>query len=241
MGDGRLGVVVPAAGEGRRMGGRRKAFLELKGVPILRHVLRPFLSHPRVRAVVVALSPDDARRPPPWLADLDPRIRIVAGGATRLASVAAALEELPESVDVAMVHDAARPLVTREIIDRCAGATREGEGAVAGWPVVDTLKEVDEEGRIVDTPDRSRFWRAQTPQAFPRARLLEAYREALREGARATDDAAVFSRAGGVVRMVEGSPWNLKVTHPDDLTLAGFLMDLGRTIGAGQGGRDGAG
>jgi 2-C-methyl-D-erythritol 4-phosphate cytidylyltransferase len=95
---------------------------------------------------------------------------------------------------------------------------------VAGWPVVDTLKEVETDGRVLSTPDRESLWRAQTPQAFPREALLEAYREAVEEGRAATDDAALFARSGGRVRMVEGAPWNLKVTHPEDVAVAELFL-----------------
>jgi len=220
----RVGVAIPAAGSGRRMGGNRKAFLELLGEPLLLHTLRPFLAHPRVFSIGIALAPEDLAGPPEWLGDLDPRIRLVAGGATRLHSVRSAITALHSDVDVVMVHDAARPLVTREIIDRCLRVAAGGEGAVAGWPSVDTLKEVDPSGRVLSTPERASIWRAQTPQAFPRGTLLAAYQKALDTGAEATDDATLFARAGERVRMVEGSAWNLKVTHPEDVRIAEMLL-----------------
>jgi 2-C-methyl-D-erythritol 4-phosphate cytidylyltransferase len=222
----RVGVAVPAAGSGARMGGEKKPFLELGGEPLLARSLRPFLEEPQVEAVAVALPPADAESPPAWLRDLDPRIRLVAGGESRLHSVLNALGALPSEVALVLVHDAARPLVSGEIIHRCIDAVRNGAGAVAGWPVVDTLKKVDDQGYVTETPDRARLWRAQTPQAFPREALLAAYREAVRQGWEATDDAAVFVRNGGRVRMVEGSPWNLKVTHPGDLAVAERLLEL---------------
>lgn len=221
---GGVGVVVPAAGSGQRMGGRKKAFLSLAGEPVLLHSLRPFLAHPGVEAIVVALPASDAGTPPDWLRELDPKVRWVAGGATRTASVRTALESLPPGLSVALVHDGARPLVTAEIIGRCIEVARSGVGAVAGWPVVDTLKEVDAGDRVVSTPDRSRLWRAQTPQAFPLAELRAAYREGEEDGVTTTDDAGLFARRGGEVRMVRGGAWNLKVTHPEDVALAEALL-----------------
>lgn len=222
--DGEVGVALAAAGSGVRMGGARKAFLELDGEPILLHSLRPFLEHPRVAKIAVALPSDVASSAPGWLLTADPRIRVVAGGRTRLESVAAALEALGPRTAVAIVHDAARPLVSRGVIDRCLDGVRDGEGAVAGWPSIDTVKAVDGELRVCDTPDRRSLWSAQTPQAFPYAALLEAYRSALSAGAGATDDAGVFERFGGIVRMVEGDRWNLKVTHPEDVGVAEALL-----------------
>ena len=204
-----------------------EAFPGVGGVPLLSWALRPFLEHPRVTAIAVALGKADFDKPPAWLTGLDPRIRIVPGGATRGDSVAAALEALPGSVDVVAVHDAARPLVTREIFERCLQAVGVGRGAVAGCPAVDTLKEVDGEGRVVATPNRERFWHAQTPQVFPRALLLEAYRRARSDGLSNTDDAALVERIGGEVVMVRGAPGNLKVTRPEDLPLAEFYLQLG--------------
>lgn len=222
-----MGVVVPAAGLGTRMGGVRKAFLEVRGEPLLSWALRPFLGHEKVTAIAVALSDEDLRNPPSWLTDLDPRIRLVRGGARRGDSVWAALESLPESAAMVAVHDAARPLLTREILDRCLAAAGPARGAVAGWPAVDTLKEVDADGHIVATPRRDRIWHAQTPQVFPRSLLLRAYRRAKEEGSAGTDDSALVEEVGGEVVMVPGSPWNLKVTRPEDVSLVELLLKSG--------------
>jgi 2-C-methyl-D-erythritol 4-phosphate cytidylyltransferase len=227
-----VGVAIPAAGSGTRMGGRKKAFLQVGGRPLLEVSMEPFLGHPDVISVAVAVPPEDLGALPPWLAarvQEDPRIRVVAGGHTRLHSVRAALSALRPEVRTVLVHDAARPLVTRQIIDRCLRVARTGEGAVAGWPVVDTLKEVETDGRVLSTPDRESLWRAQTPQAFPRDALLQAYRKAVEEGVAATDDAALFARSGGRVRMVKGGPWNLKVTHPEDVAVAELFLNRART------------
>lgn len=224
----RVGVAVPAAGMGTRMGGVRKPFLDLSGEPLLLRTLRPFLQHPQVISVAVALGEGDFESPPSWLAEADPRIRIVRGGETRGDSVREALFALPDSVDVVAVHDAARPLVTGEIIDRCLAEVGPGRGAVAGWPAVDTLKEVDEEGRIVGTPPRDRIWHAQTPQVFPRDLIQQAYMAAKETGVADTDDSALVERIGGRVAMVLGTPFNLKVTRPEDLPLAEFFLGMGK-------------
>lgn len=231
----RVGVAVPAAGEGRRMGGARKPFLTLAGEPLLVHALRPFLATPGVEAVAVAVSQGDVEEARGWVEALDPRIRVVAGGGTRSDSVAHAVAALPPGVEVILVHDAARPLVTEAAIRRCVEGAAAGEGAVAGWPAVDTLKEVDGEGRIVRTPDRARIWHAQTPQGFPAAVLRSALADAALR-ATATDDAALVEAAGTTVRMVEGAPDNLKVTRPEDLPVAEFLLARRRARDEGRGG-----
>jgi 2-C-methyl-D-erythritol 4-phosphate cytidylyltransferase len=205
------------------MGGVRKPFLELAGEPVLLRALRPFLDDPRVVGVVVALSADQAASPPDWLRALGPRVVVAPGGATRSQSVRAAIAALPAELDVIAVHDAARPLVTSEVVSSCIDLALEGFGAVAGCPAVDTLKRVGTDGAVIETPDRASLWHAQTPQAFPAHVLRSAYADPTAEG---TDDAALIERAasGTVVRMVDAGPFNLKVTRPLDVTLAEAIL-----------------
>lgn len=208
-----------AGGSGTRLGGSvRKQYLEIGGEPVLLRALRPFLHHPRIASVVVVLPPDDAAHPPAWLANLP--ITVVAGGAERGDSVLHGLRAVGEDVDRVLIHDGARPFVSADVIDRVLDA--QG-GAVAAVPVTDTIQRVDADGVIVDTPDRSALWQAQTPQGFPRAALLDAYGRARADGLAATDDAAVYARYAGPVRVVMGSYRNLKVTRPEDLPIAEAL------------------
>jgi 2-C-methyl-D-erythritol 4-phosphate cytidylyltransferase len=207
------------------MGGALKPFLELLGEPVLLHALRPFLADPRVRSVVVAFGPDEVADPPGWLQSLDERVRIVRGGRTRAHSVRNALEATRMDTDVLVVHDAARPLASSAVVSACIEIAAGGEGAVAGCPAVDTIKEVNAERRVVSTPDRSRLWQAQTPQAFPAEVLRRAYRANLQD---ATDDASLVERLGLPVRMVDAGPGNLKITRPGDVALAeAILVGLG--------------
>ena len=217
----RVGVAVPAAGSGRRMGGVRKPFLELAGEPVLVHSLRPFLREPRVVAVVVALGAEDAAHPPAWLTELDDRVAVVSGGASRGDSVRMAIAALPDDVDVIAVHDAARPLVTDSVVSACIDEAASGRGAVAGSPAIDTMKRVDRDGVIVATPDRAELWHAHTPQVFPADLLRAAY--TAYDGA-ATDDAALVENAGGRVRMIDDGGWNLKVTRPGDVAVAEAIV-----------------
>ena len=220
---GRVGVVVPAAGAGTRMGGARKAFLELAGEPVLVHALRPFLAESRVVLVAVALPPEMASSPPDWLTALDDRVVVVAGGATRSQSVRAGLAALPGDLDAIAVHDAARPLVTTSVVSACIDLALDGCGAVAGCPAVDTLKRVNAERRVVETQDRAVIWQAQTPQVFPAGILRRAYTSPFAE---ATDDAAHVERTqpGIAVKMVDAGTANLKVTRPEDLVLAEAVL-----------------
>lgn len=217
----RAAAIVVAGGSGRRMGGAvRKQYLEVGGVPVLLRALRPFIQHPRIGSVVVVLPPEDVDAPPAWLAGLP--VTRVAGGAERGDSVWNGLLATPGDSPAVLVHDGARPFVTAEIIGRVLDACAQG-GAIAAVQVTDTVKEVGPDGTILGTPDRSRLWRAQTPQGFPRAALVRAYERARQEGVAATDDAALFERYGGPVRVVAGSERNLKVTRPADLALAEAL------------------
>jgi 2-C-methyl-D-erythritol 4-phosphate cytidylyltransferase len=221
-----VGVVIVAAGGGTRFGGEvPKQFLELGGVPILLHAIRPFASHPSVATVAVVLPQDDAARPPAWLGDLSSAaLVVVAGGATRRASVAAGLAALDAQCEVVLVHDGARPFPPREAIDQGIAIARTGHAAVPGLPVADTLKRADEGGRVLATVARAGLWRAQTPQAFPRLLLERAHAAEVPRDLVATDDAMLVELVGGRVDLVPGSKRNIKITTADDLLLAGWLL-----------------
>ena len=206
------------------MGGAVKPFLELCGEPVLMRALRPFLEHPGVREVIVCLPPAHTEPPPDWLIAADDRIRVVAGGETRRDSVWAGLQALSDTLDVAVVHDGARPLVSPDVVGRCIDLAARGLGGVAGVRVVDTMKEVEDDGHVVATPDRLRLWHAQTPQAFQLGVIMDAYRRALSDDFPATDDSALVERVGGRVVMVESSGENLKITRPEDIDIAALML-----------------
>ena len=218
------GVVIVAAGAGLRAGpGEPKQFRPILGVPMLLRALRPFTSHPAVGQVVVVLPPGLEARPPEWLAKLvGERLTLVAGGSTRAQSVRAGLRALPPGASVVLVHDGARPFVTRETIDGVLAKARAGVGAVAAIAVSDTVKDVEQE-RITKTVPRNRLWRAQTPQAFPRAMLERAYAGLENGDSAPTDDAELCERAGFAVDVVADSSFNLKVTTADDFRIAEAL------------------
>jgi 2-C-methyl-D-erythritol 4-phosphate cytidylyltransferase len=204
--------IVPAGGSGERLGAERpKAFVVLAGKTLLDRSLEAL--RPVCDRVVVALPPGHEEGPDQ-----------VPGGPSRSASVRNALAAAPEA-DVAIVHDAARPLVTSDLAKRCLHALEEGvDGAIAAARLTDTVKEALPDGRVVRTLDRAALWAIQTPQAF-RADVL---RRALDvdDGtlAAATDDASLVEAAGGAVRVVEAPPENLKITRPADLELAEALL-----------------
>ena len=179
-----------------------------------------FRGHPDFEGLTLAVPPETIESPPAWLAELGAGSRgviLVAGGARRTDSVRLGLESVPAGIGVVAVHDAARPLITREAITRVLRAVGAERGAVAGRRITDSLKEVDEEGRVVGSPDRERIWRAETPQAFPLGPIVDAYRRAESEGVHASDCAGLCQRYGLDVVMVEIDEPNPKITRRDDV------------------------
>lgn len=220
-----VGVVIVAGGSGSRTGSAElKQFRWVAGKPALLHSVQAFMARPDVGIVVVVLPKAYAADPPPWLfqCDID-RLLVSTGGRERHESVVSGLEDLPEEIAIAVVHDAARPLVTDATIDRVIAEARKGHGAIAALPVVDTLKEVDEHGRIVRTVDRAGLWRAQTPQAFPREMIERAHVAARQDRVGATDDAALVERLGLPVVVVRGSERAMKITDETDFARADAL------------------
>lgn len=224
-----VGVIIVAAGSGTRTGSKElKQFRWVAGKPMLLHSIQAFHRRADVAQVVAVLPRSVAGDPPPWIFQCDvDRLLVSVGGRERGDSVWSGLEDLEEEVEIVVVHDAARPLVTDATIDAVVRQARAGTGAIAALPVVDTLKEVDEEGRIVRTVDRAHLWRAQTPQAFPRDMIERAHLEARRAGIAATDDAALCERLGFPVVVVRGSERGLKVTEEGDFARADALSALG--------------
>ena len=141
-------------------------------------------------------------------------------------AVANGLEDLPDEVSIVLVHDAARPFVSEAMVDRVVAEARAGRGAVAALPVVDTLKEVDESGRVVRTVERAGLWRAQTPQGFPRDLIEHAHAKARAERVTATDDAALFEQLGLPVVVVRGSERAMKITDEGDFARAEALFSV---------------
>jgi len=217
-----VGVVVPAAGLGIRMGGARKPFLELDGEPLLLHALRPFLKDDRVVTVVVSLAPQDVDKIADWIRRMDDRIKLVEGGVNRTESVRNAVSVLPTTLDVIAIHDAVRPLVTSAIVGECIDLATTGVCAVAGCPVIDTIKRVNEEFQVLETADRNVLWHAHTPQVFP-ANLL---RKAYESGEVGTDDAMLLESFGARLQMVDDGGTNIKVTRPADLIIAQAILGL---------------
>jgi 2-C-methyl-D-erythritol 4-phosphate cytidylyltransferase len=213
-----VGVVIVAGGTSTRTAGKElKQFRWVAGKPMLLHSLQTFMARPDVVSVVCVIPREYVADPPPWIFQCDvDRLLLSVGGRTRTESVANGLEDLSNEATIALIHDAARPLVDDAMIDRVVARARAGACAVPALPVIDTIKETDTEGRVLRTVDRSRLWRAQTPQGFPRDIIERAHREARDANATGTDDAALCERLGIPVEIVPGSERAMKVTDESD-------------------------
>lgn len=230
----RIWAVLPAAGSGQRMGSAvPKQYLTLAGRSVLEHSLRAVLAHPEVAGAVVALGAGDSRWPG-WSALAGKPVLRVDGGAERADSVRAALSLLAAREDAAalwaLVHDAARPCLRAEDLDRLiARCLAAGEGGLLAAPVRDTLKRVDparaaSDPRALGTEPRAGLWRALTPQLFPLQALLAALEAANAQLLAVTDEAMAMERTGVQPLLIEGADDNLKITTPADLALAEFLL-----------------
>ncbi|MDA0351460.1 MAG: 2-C-methyl-D-erythritol 4-phosphate cytidylyltransferase [Chloroflexi bacterium] len=216
-----VAAIVLAAGRSTRMGGQDKLWADLDGASVIERALRGVADLPELDVLVIVAPLVLHER----LASLVPEregleVRCVAGGTRRQDSVAAGLAAAQEANWV-LVHDGARPLVTPELCARVLEAAREHGAAVPVVPVVDTLKRIDEDGRVLATIDRSTVRAAQTPQGFNAGRLRAAHAMAQAD---VTDDAAMIEADGGTVMVVDGDPANFKVTGPFDLALARALL-----------------
>ncbi|WP_333984195.1 2-C-methyl-D-erythritol 4-phosphate cytidylyltransferase [Ectopseudomonas khazarica] len=218
----RFWLVIPAAGIGARMAADRpKQYLQVAGRSILEHTLQRFLDHPALRGVVVSLAADDPYWPLLAVAS-DPRIRRAAGGRERADSVLAGLETLKNEGaaddDWVLVHDAARPNLAQEDLQRLLDSLADDPvGGLLAVPARDTLKRAGADGRVQETVDRSVIWQAYTPQMFRLGALRQALAQALWAQVAITDEASAMEWAGLAPRLVEGRADNLKVTRPEDL------------------------
>ena len=231
----RYWAVVPAAGAGRRMGSAiPKQYLPLAGQPVIAHTLDVLLRHPRLAGVIIAISAEDE-----WWPDVaagweaDKPLLVVTGGSELCHSVLNGLEALWERAhpdDWVLVHDAARPCLRNDDLERLLTELADDPvGGLLATPVRDTLKRADRAGRVAATVDRSLLWQALTPQMFRLGMLRDALRDALARGLMVTDEAAAMEVAGFTPRLIEGRADNLKITRPEDLALAEFYLTRGRS------------
>ena len=223
----KFAVILPAAGKSSRFGDpwRKKVFVDLQGRPIWLRSVEAFVNRPDVVQTILCIAPDDHE----WFRDKFAanlaflNIDVVDGGSERADTVEAGLSKVTNEAEYIAVHDAARPLISKDSIDAVFAAAAKSSAAILATPIASTLKRVKGES-IVETVDRSELWAAQTPQVFERRLLADAF--AKRDGFAATDEAQLVERIGQPVSVVDGSPLNIKITTRADLKMAAALLPL---------------
>ena len=229
-------AIIAAAGAGRRLGAAKpKQLIDIGGGTMLQHSVTAFLRHPRISEVIVVMPAEQtALACLGEVADVQ-RLRAVKGGERRQDSVANGFDAVAAASDIVLIHDAARPFVTAELIDRTIDAASQHGAAIAALQSRDTVKRVDERGTIVVTLAREAIYLAQTPQGFRRDVLARAIAVG-RSGVEATDEALLAERAGYAVHVVEGDPGNVKITTEEDLAAARARTSAGKPARTGRAG-----
>ena len=231
----RYWVIVPAAGSGKRMGGDiPKQYLSLAGRSVLEHTLYRLSLHNAIAEIIVVLAENDQHWHKLHLNWVAKPVRTVIGGEERCHSVLNglnAIRQMAHDKDWVLVHDAARPCIRPDDIERLITTCQDETGGLLGMPVKDTMKQVDSDNIITATLQRDQIWHALTPQMFRYKQLLSTLTEAVEKASLVTDEAMAIESAGYRPRMVEGSADNIKITHPDDLVLAEFYLEQQRLKG----------
>jgi 2-C-methyl-D-erythritol 4-phosphate cytidylyltransferase len=220
-------LLIPAAGSGKRMGAdRNKLLLEVRSKTLIAWTLLAAEAASAMNWIGIIAQPHDWEDFYAVIADLKltKPVVFIPGGSTRQESVYNGLQALPKDAKQVLIHDGARCLATPDLLNACAEAILHCSGLIAAIPVKDTIKVVDKSGIIQSTPDRQQLWAAQTPQGFDVKLLKECHDEGVRQGWEVTDDAALFEKCGIEVRIVPGEETNLKVTTPQDLAIAEFIL-----------------
>lgn len=218
------GAVIVAAGSASRMGGIDKVMAPLGGEPMIVRTVRAFQSSDAITEIVIVTRPDLILPIQKLCAGMEKVTAVVAGGKTRQESVHLGLNTLSGRVELAAIHDGARPLISGAVIDRTVRAAHTYGAAAPAIPVKDTIKTV-KGGMVESTPDRSVLRAVQTPQVFDFDLLRGALKKAEEEEAQVTDDCSAVERMGMSVKLVEGEERNLKVTTPLDLKIAEMLLE----------------
>ncbi|WP_337886529.1 2-C-methyl-D-erythritol 4-phosphate cytidylyltransferase [Fischerella thermalis] len=221
-------LLIPAAGTGRRMGSHRnKLLLQVRSRPIIAWTLLAAQASDQISWIGIISQPHDWQDFKEIIADLQltKPVELIKGGSSRQESVYNGLVSLPANAEQVLIHDGARCLATPDLLNRCAEAICHCLGLIAAVPVKDTIKVVDENGIIQSTPERSQLWAAQTPQGFDVKLLKECHSQGVAHGWEVTDDAALFEKCGYQVQIVQGEETNLKVTTPQDLAIAEFILN----------------
>ena len=225
-------ALIVAAGKGERMRGRvKKQFIPLKGMPLLYYTLKAFEEFEGIENMYLVLDEGDfeyCAREIIQKYGIKKVSQIVPGGERRQDSVWNGLKAMEGRCHMVIVHDGVRPFVSPEILKRLTAAMIDAQAVVTAIPALDTIKRVDGTGIVVDTLQRNTLFHVQTPQGFRFDLIQEAYERALREGIQGTDDAYFVERMGMPVKVVEGSSFNIKITMPEDIALAHYILQEGK-------------
>ncbi|MAO65333.1 MAG: 2-C-methyl-D-erythritol 4-phosphate cytidylyltransferase [Balneola sp.] len=223
----KLSLIIPAAGSGVRLGSDiPKPFIKIGDKTILEYAISRFTALPNLVQVIVATSKGYISTVKGIAGNISSDIDfvVVEGGRERQFSIHNALQHVSGEAELVAVHDAVRPFIRPHLIAECCEVAAKIGGAIIGVPAKDTIKKVNEIGRVIETPDRSVLWQAQTPQVFRKSLIIEAYRSAIDTEYVGTDDASLVEKIGGQVHMVEGDRENLKITYPVDLKIAELIL-----------------
>ena len=223
------GVIIVAAGSGSRMNmGINKQFIKLKDKEIIVYTLEKFYKHKNIDEIVVVVKEEEAEFFKNEIIDKYnfENIKIAYGGKERQNSVYNGLKMLDDKCDIVLVHDGARPFISKSLIDNCIEETKNHNAVVVGVPVKDTIKVINEDNDIVDTPERSKLWAVQTPQTFNYDILVKSYEDAFKNEFYGTDDAMLVERIGYKVKMIEGSYNNIKITTQEDLNIGNQILQF---------------
>jgi 2-C-methyl-D-erythritol 4-phosphate cytidylyltransferase len=224
---GKLGVVIVAGGKGTRMKtSDSKQYLPLGDRPIVVHTIQVFEHIPEVAEIILVVGEHDITRNQDYVNkyQLSKVKRIVTGGYQRQQSVSLGLDALSSEVEWVLVHDGVRPFVTADQVRACWHKAMDCDAAVLAVPVKDTIKIANEDGYIISTPPRNSLWTIQTPQAFRLSLLQQAHREATLDHFLGTDDAMLIERMDKQVAIVEGDYYNIKMTTPEDMVWAAWIL-----------------
>ena len=218
-------LLIAAAGSGSRMGAdRNKLLLKVAGKTVLEWTLKAVFASKSINWIGIVGQPKDKSSICSIFHDSVKPVKWINGGSTRQQSVQLGLSALPDDAQSVLIHDGARCLVQPFVFDDIAKIMSNGQAVIAASPVTDTIKKVDKNGEIIDSPPRSDLWAAQTPQGFPVDKLKDAHSEAIAKGWDVTDDASLFERLGLPVQIYDAGPSNIKVTTPFDLVIAESLL-----------------
>ena len=225
-------ILIAAAGKGQRMGGRvKKQFISLRGMPLLCYALKAFEEFGGIEHMYLVLDEGDfdyCKREIIQKYGIKKVVQLVPGGDRRQDSVWNGLKAMEGHCDMVIVHDGVRPFISPGILNRLMAAMKDVQAVVPAVPARDTIKRVDGRGNVLDTLQRNTLFHIQTPQGFRYEVIKEAYKRAFKEEIRGTDDAYFVERMGIQVKVVEGSYFNIKITTPEDIALAHYILQTGK-------------